>query len=184
MDPFIAQIIMFGGNFAPRGWALCNGQLLPISQYSALFSILGTTYGGDGRTTFGLPDLRGRVPVHPGNGPGLSNYRLGEKGGRETNVLNITQLPSHNHTATGKVKTGGDDNLTDTSAGNLLASEARGGGDALNIYNNGAATGNMADNGVEVTVGNTGSSQPVNNIQPFNTVNFIIALYGTYPSRS
>ena len=184
MDPFLAEIIMFGGNFAPRGWALCNGQLLSIAQNQALFSLLGTTYGGDGRTTFGLPDLRGRVPMHPGNGPGLTDRRLGQKGGTETNTLNVLQLPAHNHTATGKVRTGGDDSLADTSAGNLLASEARGGGDALNIYNNGAAIGSMADNGVEVTIGNTGGSQPVNNIQPFNTVNFIICTQGVFPSRS
>ena len=95
MEPFIAQIMMFGGNFAPRGWAFCDGQLLPISQYSALFSLLGTTYGGDGRTTFGLPDLRGRVAIHPGNGPGLSSIRLGEKGGTETNTLSTAQLPPH-----------------------------------------------------------------------------------------
>jgi len=97
MEPLIGQIMMFAGNFAPRGWAFCEGQLLAINQYQALFSILGTTYGGDGRTTFGLPDLRGRVPMHPGNGPGLSSKRLGQKGGSETNTLNVSQLPSHNH---------------------------------------------------------------------------------------
>ncbi|GAB5552347.1 MAG: hypothetical protein Sapg2KO_19380 [Saprospiraceae bacterium] len=100
-EPFIGEISMFGGNFAPRGWAFCNGQLLPIAQNTALFSLLGTTYGGDGRTTFGLPDLRGRVPVHFGNGPGLSDYRLGQKGGAERMILNVTQIPSHNHTVKG-----------------------------------------------------------------------------------
>ena len=99
-DPFIAEIIMFGGNFAPRGWAFCDGQLLSISSNSALFSILGTTYGGDGRTTFGLPDLRGRVAMHPGSGPGLTQRRLGEKSGMETVTLTTNQIPSHNHTAT------------------------------------------------------------------------------------
>ena len=99
-DPFIAEIIMFGGNFAPRGWAFCDGQLLPISQNTALFSILGTTYGGDGRTTFALPDLRGRTAIHPGTGPGLSNRRLGESGGSETNTMTIGQMPSHNHIIT------------------------------------------------------------------------------------
>ena len=94
MDPFIGEIIMFGGNFAPRGWALCNGQLLSISQNSALFSILGTTYGGDGRTTFGLPDLRGRVSMHPGTGPGLSPRSLGQKGGAETETLTTSNMPS------------------------------------------------------------------------------------------
>ena len=94
MEPFIGQVIAFGGNFAPRGWAFCDGQLLAISQNTALFSILGTIYGGDGRTTFALPDLRGRATVHPGNGPGLSSRRLGEKGGSETNTLTTNQLPS------------------------------------------------------------------------------------------
>lgn len=99
-DPFIAEIIMFGGNFAPRGWAFCDGQLLPIAQNSALFSLLGTIYGGDGRTTFALPDLRGRTAIHPGTGPGLSNRRLGEHGGSETNTMTIGQMPSHNHIIT------------------------------------------------------------------------------------
>jgi len=98
LEPFIAEIIMFGGNFAPRGWAFCDGQLLPIAQNQALFSILGTTYGGDGRTTFALPDLRGRTAIHPGTGPGLSNRRLGERGGAETNTLTLPQLPTHTHT--------------------------------------------------------------------------------------
>ncbi len=98
IEPFIAEIIMFGGNFAPRGWAFCDGQLLPIAQNQALFSILGTTYGGDGRTTFALPDLRGRTAIHPGTGPGLSNRRLGERGGSETNTLTLPQLPNHTHT--------------------------------------------------------------------------------------
>jgi microcystin-dependent protein len=96
-NPLIAEIIMFAGNFAPRGWALCNGQILPIAPNSALFSLLGTTYGGDGRTTLALPDMRGRTVIHPGTGPGLSNRRLGAKGGSETNVMTVTQMPSHNH---------------------------------------------------------------------------------------
>src|SRR5262245_26202423 len=98
-DPFIAEIKMFGGNFAPLGWATCDGQLLPISQYTALFSLLGTTYGGDGVTNFALPDLRGRVPMHPGQGPGLSPRTLGEKAGTETVTLTTAQLPAHNHAA-------------------------------------------------------------------------------------
>lgn len=97
LEPFLAEIMLFGGNFAPRGYAFCDGQLLSIAQNSALFSLLGTNYGGDGRTTFGLPDLRGRVPIHAGNGPGLSDYRLGQEGGSETTTLTIQQLPSHNH---------------------------------------------------------------------------------------
>ena len=97
MEPFIGQIVQFGGNFAPRGWALCDGQLLAISQNAALFSILGTTYGGDGRTTFGLPELRGRLALHPGNGPGLSNYQLGQRSGQEDVSLNVNQIPAHSH---------------------------------------------------------------------------------------
>ena len=97
-DPLVAEIMLFAGNFAPRGWAFCDGQLLSISSNTALFSLLGTTFGGDGRTTFGLPDLRGRTAIHPGSGPGLSNRRWGEKGGTETNVMNILQLPAHTHT--------------------------------------------------------------------------------------
>ncbi len=99
-SPFIGEILMFGGNFAPRSWAFCDGQLLSIAQNTALFSILGTTYGGDGRVTFGLPELRGRVAMHPGSGPGLTTRGLGEKGGTETVTLNTTQIPAHNHTAT------------------------------------------------------------------------------------
>ncbi|WP_320815318.1 tail fiber protein [Flavobacterium sp.] len=97
-DAFIADIVMFGGNFAPRNWALCDGQLLAISSNTALFSLLGTIYGGDGRTTFGLPDMRGRTAIHPGNGPGLSSYRIGQRGGSETNTMTVSQMPSHNHT--------------------------------------------------------------------------------------
>jgi len=102
-EPFIGQVTHFAGNFAPRGWGFCGGQLLAISQNSALFSILGTTYGGDGRTTFGLPDARGRDMVHPGTGPGLSNIRLGERGGSETTTLTVNNLPSHSHTATSPI---------------------------------------------------------------------------------
>ena len=106
MDPFLAEIVMFGGNFNPRGWAFCDGQLLPIAQNQALFSLLGTIYGGDGRTTFALPGLRGRTPIHAGRGPGLTDRRLGSRGGSETVTLNTTQIPSHNHSGTITVGTG------------------------------------------------------------------------------
>ncbi len=174
MDPFIAQILMFGGNFAPRGWAFCDGQLLPISSYSALFSILGTTYGGDGRTTFGLPDLRGRAPIHAGNGPGLSSRRLGEKGGQENVVLQTSQMPPHNHTAsaTVAVSTGVGDEGSPTG---VLAAHSG----AFTEDGNGAQLG-----GVSTTVNNTGGGQSHNIMQPFLGVNYIIALVGVFPSRS
>ncbi len=158
----MATIVMFAGNFAPRTWALCQGQLLAISSNSALFSLLGVTYGGDGRTTFGLPDLRGRVPVGTGSGPGFTNRLLGARSGVEYNNLTVAHLPAHTHTAVGKSVTGGDNELTGTSAGNLLA----------------------ADGSVQVTLGSTGGNQAVNNMQPFLALNFIICMQGTYPSRS
>lgn len=167
MEPFIGQVMAFGGNFAPRGWALCDGQLLAISQNDALFSILGTTYGGDGRTTFGLPDLRGRVTLHAGNGPGLSDRRLGEKGGSETNTLTINQLPSHNHAVNAKEEA----NAADPS-GNYIA------GTGTNAF------GTTADIQMSATsTGSKGANHQINNIQPYQCVNYIIALVGIYPSR-
>ncbi len=183
MDPILGTITIFAGTFAPKGWALCDGSLLSISANSALFSLLGTTYGGNGTTTFALPDLRGRVPIHQGQGPGLNFYQLGEMGGVENVTLNTMQIPAHVHTATGKVATGGDDALTDVAAGNLLASESRGGGDALNIYNTGAATSSMADNSVQVTVAPAGGNLSHENRQPYLALNYIIATQGIYPSR-
>lgn len=178
MNPFIGQIIMFGGNFAPRGWAFCDGQLLAIAQNTALFSILGTTYGGDGRTTFGLPDLRGRVAMHEGTGPGLTPRSLGAKGGSETNTLNTTQMPSHNHTATGTVNLGTAANAASGSGAFLPISTG------ANFYSDTAGTADLNAGAVSVTVGNNGSNSPVNNMQPFQVVNFIIAMVGTYPSRN
>lgn len=171
MEPFIGQIIMFGGNFAPRGWAFCDGQLLPISSNSALFSILGTTYGGDGRTTFALPDLRSRLAMHPGRGPGLSDYRLGQKGGAENVTLTANQIPSHNH-AIRAANTGGDD--TDPTTANAFGSAS----DDLYIEE---APGTTMQNNI---MSNVGGGQAHTNIQPFQCVNFIIALQGIYPSRS
>lgn len=169
-EPFLAEIKLFGGNFAPRGWAFCEGQLLPISQNSALFSLLGTFYGGDGRTTFALPDLRGRVPFHPGRGPGLSSYQIGQRGGAETNTLSINQLPSHSHGNNMASAAEGDSN---DPAGKLLAkSDARAytaTGPAV------ASAGNTA---------NSGGGQAIDNRQPYIAMNYIIALQGVYPSRS
>lgn len=178
-EPFIGEIKMFGGNFAPRGYALCDGQLLPIAQNTALFSLLGTTYGGDGRTTFGLPDLRGRAPMHPGSGPGLSFRRLGDKGGSENVSLTTAQLPSHNHTATGtiKAKNGQPD---ESNPGGGVPSTLSGGTEGYAETDNTS----MLAGGVDVTVNNNGGNQPHNNMQPFQCVNFIIALQGIFPSRS
>lgn len=182
MDPFIAEIVMFGGNFAPRGWAKCEGQLLPIASYTALFSIIGTMYGGDGRTTFALPDLRGRVPVSPGQGPGLSFYRQGPGGGHENVTLTVPNMPSHNHIASGTMKAtfsppGGGGNSPSPSGANLS-------GDGSTIYSNQAPNVTMAANNVDVTVANNGANVPFSVIQPWCSVQFIIAMVGIFPSRS
>jgi len=172
-NPFIGTIISFGSNFAPRGWALCDGQLLPISQYSALFSILGTTYGGDGRTTFALPDLRGRAAVHAGRGPGLSDRRLGARSGTQSNVLNATQLASHTHVAQDRVGTEPASTDDPTNAYITLHAED-------SFSDTSTASGVMA----AAVVGNTGNNQALNNMAPYEVVNFIVALQGVYPSRS
>jgi microcystin-dependent protein len=183
MDPFIAEIVMFGGNFAPRGWAKCEGQLLSIASNPALFSIIGTMYGGDGRTTFGLPDLRGRVPVSPGQGPGLSNYNQGPGGGHEQAFLTIANMPSHNHIASGTVKasftppSGGGS--TNNPGGNNLS-----GIGGTNIYSANPGNVSMAANNVDITVANSGGSQPFSVVQPWCAVQFIIATVGVFPSRS
>lgn len=180
MDPFIGEIIMFAGNFAPRGWALCHGQLLAISSNEALFSILGTTYGGDGRTTFALPDLRGRAPVCQGNGPGLHTVTLGQRKGIEDQYLNTNTMPSHNHVAL--MKTGPDTSLSDVSTGHRLAHEATDGQNALPIYTSQAGTESMAADAIQVDY--TGAGQSFNIRNPYLGINYIIATQGTYPSRS
>ena len=170
-EPFTAEIRIFAGNFAPRGWAFCNGQLLPISQNTALFSLIGTTYGGDGRTTTALPNLKGRVPMHPGRGPGLTSRRLGQRGGSEMISLSEAQMPSHTHQAMG----------TNNSANQRNPSghtPAFGAGRGTNLYKNTTSVGTFN------RLQNTGGSQPHNNLQPFIAMNFIIALVGLYPSRS
>lgn len=173
--PFIAQITLFAGNFAPRGWAFCQGQIFSIAQNTALFSLLGTTYGGNGQTTFALPDLRGRVPMQPGQGPGLAPRVLGEQGGTESVTLLTTQMPQHNHSTT-VVTNGNSGPATDTiPTGNVWAE----GGS----YNSAANT-QMNTTAVQVTVGVSGGSQPHSNIQPFLALNFIIAIEGIYPSRN
>ena len=164
---------MFGGNFAPRGWAFCSGQLLSIAQNTALFSILGTTYGGNGQTTFALPDLRSRVPMHPGQGPGLTPRSLGEMGGTETVTLLNSQMPAHTHQATVAPKASTSE-TTDTLPTNQYP--AAGG-----VY---SPTANAQMGSSDVTVGVSGGNQPHNNMSPFTCVNFIIALEGIFPSRN
>ncbi|BDS12550.1 phage tail protein [Aureispira anguillae] len=173
MNPFLGEIVMFGGNFAPRGWAFCDGQLLPISSNSALFSILGTIYGGDGRTTFALPDLRGRVAMHPGNGPGLTPRRLGERGGQETVTLTVNQIPAHHHNI---IAVGLEGNSNDPTS-RLLANT----GAFDSEYSNSTSGHVLMNSGM---VQNTGGGQSHTNIQPFTCVNYIIALQGVFPSRS
>lgn len=170
-EPFIAEIRIFAGNFAPRGWAFCNGQLLPVAQNTALFSLIGTTYGGDGRTTTALPNLEGRAPMHPGRGPGLTARRLGQRGGVESVTLTETQMPSHRHTARAS-----DDTANQRIPTNYIP--ARGLGRGATLFSNSTNYVTMR------SLSNTGGSQAHNNLQPFLTLNFIIALVGLYPSRS
>lgn len=171
MEPFLAEIKVFAGNFAPRGWALCEGQILPINQNQSLFSLLGTTYGGDGRTTFALPDLRGRAPVSQGNGPGLSNYNLGQRGGEATHTLTTPELPAHNHT--GQINANASAGSESSPSGSYLAAHP-------NAFSE-DATGAKIEG---VVTGNTGGGQPHNNMQPYLAMNYIIALQGVFPSRN
>lgn len=174
-EPFTGEIRMFGFNFAPRNWAFCNGQLLPISQNSALFSLLGTMYGGDGRTTFGLPNLQSRVPVHQGTGPGLSNRQMGQTGGAETVTLTIPEMPSHTHNVQMMAESR-PANSTDPT-GTILAT-----GPTAYRSNTPAEDVAMDPNAVRQTSqgGNIGHQ----NMMPFQVVNFCVAMFGLYPSRS
>jgi len=204
-QPYLGGMCAFGGNFAIRSWAKTEGQLLPISQNTALFSILGTTFGGDGRTTFGLPDLRGRSPIGQGRGAGLSDYRLGQKGGAETHTLNVLQMPSHNHTATTTTT-----NVVDTSAttialralasnsttnvptGSILANSPN----RENIYSSGAPNVDMSPEAIALnlsvvansssttTVDNNGGNQAFNIRGPYLSLTWLIALQGIFPSRN
>lgn len=174
-EPFVGEIRMFAGNFAPRGWATCEGQLLAISQNDALFSLLGTIYGGDGRTTFGLPDLRGRVPVHAGSGsgPGLSLRRVGARGGLEQTTLTALNTPAHTHALYGSRDLASDD----SPAGNVPATGA-----GVNLY--GAPDAPTAPLDAGFVADATGGGASHSNMMPFLSLTFIIALFGIYPSRS
>ncbi len=171
-SPFLGMIALFGFNFPPRGWAICNGQLLSISQNSALFALLGTIYGGNGVTTFGLPDLRGRVPLGVGQGPGLSNYVQGQVGGTENTTLVAANLPAHTHT----VNASTDIASVGSPAGNSLGASARGG---ITPY----VVGNANQVAMGATTSSVGSNTAINNMQPYLTMNYCIALEGIFPSR-
>jgi microcystin-dependent protein len=175
MDPFLGMITIFGFNFAPRGWAFCAGQILSIQQNTALFALLGTTYGGNGQTTFGLPDLRSRVAIGMGQGPGFSNYVIGQTGGTENVTLLSQQMPAHTHTMMGSA----DAQTVGNVSGSSLGSAARGASSGT-IYAPG--TTNQVPMGSATTP--AGGNQPHPNMQPYLTVNYCIALEGIFPSRN
>ena len=189
-QPYLGMIILVPYNFAPRGWAFCQGQILPINQNTALFSLLGTTYGGNGQTTFALPDLRGRVPNGMGQGPGLSNYSIGQVGGVETATLTVNQMPAHTHvitpgglTATSRVKNAAGNRQT--PVGNVPAIEAAG---VTATYSDQAPDASMGAGAIAIsgspTAATAGGSQPFDNLQPYLTMNYCIALQGIFPSRN
>jgi microcystin-dependent protein len=169
-EPYVGEIRMFAGNFAPRGWAFCDGQLLAISQNDALFSLLGTIYGGDGRTTFGLPDMRGRIPIHRGDGPGLSPRRIGSKGGVENVTLTVNQLANHGHGLVANT----EEAIRPNPQGGVLAQ-----GVGASFYSTDAPNVSLAASAIS----ETGGSRSHTNMMPSLCVSFIIALIGIYPSR-
>jgi microcystin-dependent protein len=178
MEPYLGEIKLFGGNFAPSGWALCNGQLLAISQYAALFSILGTTYGGNGVQTFGLPNLQGRTPIHWGTGPGLTTRVLGEIDGTENVSLLISNMPAHNHLINASTTV-----ATQVLPTNFILAQS------VDTAAGGAPSNFIEPTGANTTLASTavsmaGSSLPHDNMQPYLAVSFIIALVGVFPSRN
>jgi microcystin-dependent protein len=172
VDPFLAEIRIFPFNFAPKGWAFCNGQLMPISQNTALFSLLGTTYGGDGKSTFALPNMQGNAPMHPDQGPGLSLHDLGEQSGTEFVTLLDSEMPTHSHT----LQCGGNFVVADSNigSGNIIAKSSGG-----NVYVPAASLTQLAFQ----TLTPAGGSLPHNNMMPYLTLNFCIALQGVFPPR-
>ena len=201
MEPFIGQIMMFAGTFAPVNWALCNGQILAISQHTALFSILGTTYGGDGRTSFALPDLRGRVPMGSGDGIGLSPRVTGQRYGSENVTLSVTQMPAHSHSAettisgssgAAKLNASSAEGTTNVPTGKYLAMPPNFGLESVNMYGSSADI-EMASDAIEIDVSGLSGETIVNqaggnsahdNIQPSLAMNYIICINGVYPPRN
>lgn len=168
--PYVGEIRMFGGNFAPAGWAFCEGQLLAISENETLFNLIGTTYGGDGQSTFALPDLRGRVPVHAGQGAGLSSYVLAQSGGTEVVTLTVAQMPAHSHAALAQSASG-----VQTSPANGVWAAS-----TLSQFSANSSNANMNP----ASLGAEGGSQPHDNMLPFLCVSFIISLFGIFPSQT
>lgn len=176
----MATIMLFGGNFEPYGWAYCDGRILSIAQYSALFSLVGTTYGGDGQVTFALPDLRGRVPVGAGQQPGRSDYFLGEVAGQESVTLIQSQLPAHTHPSTTNASVGVSNAAanSDDPDGTLMTTTSSA------FYATGAAAGRLGGTQATITVGISGNNAPFSTMEPYLALNYIIALEGIYPSRN
>jgi len=171
-EPFLAEVRMVGFDFAPRGWAFCDGQILPISQNQSLYSLLGTTYGGDGRTSFALPDLRGRTPIHVGRSDGGEQHALGSKGGEEAHTLSVNEMPLHDHSFTASSAQG----TTDVPQTNQVLSRS-----ARDVYRDQATSLTSL---IPAAIANTGGSRAHENMQPFLAVNFCIALQGLFPSRN
>jgi microcystin-dependent protein len=169
-SPYVGEIRMFAGNFAPAGWAFCDGSIIPISQNDTLFNLIGTIYGGDGQTNFALPDLRGRVPIHQGQGT-IQSYLIGQSAGTETVTLATSQIPAHTHALIGSSANATDPN----PAGNILASSTVLSPYVVDFPNNQLATNSIA---------NSGGSQPHDNMMPFQCINYILSLYGVYPSQT
>jgi microcystin-dependent protein len=177
-SPYVGQIMIFGGNFAPAGWAMCQGQLVPISENDTLFNLIGTTYGGDGQETFGLPNLQGRVPLHMGQGSGLSNYVIGQASGTESVTLITQQIPSHNHL----VLAVNADATLNNPKGAQMANEGGSGKNQVSLY---APWDNTPANMTTLlpnSIAQAGGNQPHENRQPLLVLNFIISLFGVYPS--
>jgi microcystin-dependent protein len=180
VEPLLGQLMAFAGNFAPRGWAFCNGQVLLIAQNTALFSLLGTTYGGNGQTTFALPDLRSRTPIHSGQGPGLTNRDLGEQGGEEVVTLTSATNGQHIHSLNADAEA-----ATSSLPASALPAEPHGSGRggtsfAVNLYAAPPATTTLGSQ----QLGQAGNNQPHNNVQPFTAISWCIALQGIYPARN